>query len=138
MKQVDVVALIVYKKGKILVEKRKLNKKTDPGKVTIPGGHVEQGESFKEACQRELKEELRLDCQNFKFILKLLHHTEVEEQMAYYFSCEKWEGRPVCNEAEKVFWISPQQLGVLDLKVDKRAAAEFLRRKRRSTADRIS
>lgn len=58
MKFVDTVALIVEKEGRLLVERRKLTKETDPGKVAIPGGHVEGGESLEEACRRELKEEL--------------------------------------------------------------------------------
>jgi ADP-ribose pyrophosphatase YjhB (NUDIX family) len=30
--------------------------------VVVPGGHVESGESLEEACKRELKEELGLEC----------------------------------------------------------------------------
>lgn len=130
MKQVDVVALIVYKDRKILVEKRKLTKKTDPGRVVIPGGHVEQGESLKQACQRELKEELELECQNFKFIIKLLHHTDVEDQMTHYFSCGDWEGKPVSHEAEKIFWVGLNQLYVLDFEIDRKAVKEFFKKLR--------
>ncbi|HUS60449.1 MAG TPA: NUDIX domain-containing protein [Nevskiaceae bacterium] len=129
MKQVDVVAFIVHKNKKILMEKRKLNKKTDPGKVVIPGGHVEQGESFEEACQRELKEELGIECQNFKFIIKLLHHTDIENQMTHYFSCEEWKGKPVSHEAEKIFWVGLEQLNILDFEIDKKAAKEFFQRR---------
>ncbi|NQT07735.1 NUDIX domain-containing protein [Candidatus Bathyarchaeota archaeon] len=52
MKLVDTVALIVEKEGRLLVERRKLTKETDPGKVAIPGGHVEEGESLDVACMR--------------------------------------------------------------------------------------
>lgn len=129
MRQVDVVALIVHKKGKILAEKRKLTKKTDPGKIVIPGGHVEQSESLKQACQRELKEELELECQNFKFIIKLLHHTEIEDQMTYYFSCEEWKGKLVSCEAEKTFWIGLKKLNILDFEIDRKAAKEFFKKR---------
>ena len=58
---VNTVALIVEEDGRLLVERRKLTKETDPGKVAIPGGHVEGGESLEEACRRELHEELGPD-----------------------------------------------------------------------------
>ena len=127
MKQVNVVAFIVYKNKKILVEKRKLNKKTDSGKVVILGGHVEKGESFKQACQRELREELEIECQKFKFIIKLLHHTDIEDQMTYYFSCEECKGKPIAHEAEKVFWIDSKKLNILDFEIDRKAIKEFFK-----------
>lgn len=127
MKQVDVVALLLYKNGKILVEKRKLERRNDPGKTVIPGGHVEKDESLQKACQRELKEELGLECQSFNFIIKLLHHATVEDQMTYYFSCEKWKGKPKNHEAEKIFWIGFKQLYLLDLDKDKKAAKKFFK-----------
>lgn len=129
MKQVDVVALLLYKNGKILVEKRKLNRRNDPGKTVIPGGHVEQGEPLKKACQRELKEELGIECRKFNFIIKLLHHATIEDQMTYYFSCEGWKGKPIVHEAEKIFWIDSKKLNVLDLEIDKKAVKEFFKRK---------
>lgn len=127
MEQVDVVALIVYKDRKILVEKRKLTKETDPDKIVIPGGHVEQGESLKKSCQRELKEELGIECQNFRFIIKLLHHTDIEDQMTHYFSCEEWKGKPISHEAEKIFWVGLKQLNILDFEIDRKAAKEFFK-----------
>lgn len=125
MKQVDIVALLLYKNGKILVEKRKLERRNDPGKTVIPGGHIEEGESFEKACERELKEELGIGCQKFKFIIKLLHHTIIEDQITHHFSCEEWEGKLVNYEAEKIFWIGPKQLHLLDLDEDRKVAKKF-------------
>lgn len=127
MKQVDVIALLLYKNGKILVEKRKLERRNDPGKNVIPGGHVEKGEFLKKACQRELKEELGIVCRKFKFITKLLHHATVEKQMTYYFSCEEWKGKPTNHEAEKIFWIGHNQLYLLDFEKDRKVAKEFFK-----------
>jgi nucleoside triphosphatase len=50
-------ALIVNKQGKILLTKS--HKWFD--KYTLPGGHIEVGETMKEAVAREVKEEVGLD-----------------------------------------------------------------------------
>lgn len=122
---VDTVALIVEEDGRLLVERRKLTKETDPGKVAIPGGHVEGGESLEEACRRELHEELGLTCEVFSFIVKLPHRTGSEDQMVHYFSCDSWVGDPECHEAEEIFWIDRGKLDVLDFDIDRTAASMF-------------
>lgn len=121
----DTVALVVARGDGLLVERRRLDKETDPGKVAIPGGHVEEGESLVEACERELLEELGLTCEGFSFIVSLPHRTESEDQVVHYFSCDGWRGVPQCHEAEEVFWVERHQLDVLDLEVDRRAASIF-------------
>jgi mutator protein MutT len=127
MKKVGIASFIVHEDGKILVEKRKLTKKNDPGKVVLPSGHVEGGESFEETCKRELKEELDLDCDKFKFIMKLPHRTDFEEMTIYFYLCKNWKGKPKSHEAEKIFWIGSKQLNVLDFEIDRKAIKEFFK-----------
>jgi len=122
---VDTVAVVVARGDLLLVERRKLTKGTDPGKVVIPGGHVEEGESLLEACTRELREELGLTCDAFSFIVSLPHHTESEDQMVHYFSCDGWRGVPQRLEAEEFFWVERHQLEVLDFEIDREAASKF-------------
>ena len=118
---VDTVALIVAEGGRVLVERRKLTKRTDPGKVAIPGGHVEEGESLAEACSRELSEELGLTCGDFKYVVTLPHRADQEKQNVHYYSCEDWSGTPICKEAEEIFWIDRDQFHVLDFEIDRKA-----------------
>ncbi|UCH57774.1 MAG: NUDIX domain-containing protein [Candidatus Bathyarchaeota archaeon] len=125
---VDTVAFIVHRDGRILVEKRKSTKETDPGKIAIPGGHVEDGESLEQACARELKEELGLECNEFRFITKFLHYTGVEDQMIHFYSCEGWRGEAASMEAEDVIWVSLEDIGLLDFDVDRKATAEYIRK----------
>jgi len=122
---VDAVAFILHRDGRVLVEKRKSTKETDPGRTAIPGGHVEDGESLEEACKRELKEELGLECGDFKFITTLLHEKDREDQMVHYYSCEGWRGEPSPVEADEIARVSLEDISVLDFEVDRKAVAEF-------------
>ena len=58
-------ALIVNKEGKIFLAKS--HKWFD--KYTLPGGHIEVGETMKEAAAREVKEEVGLDVEVAEFLL---------------------------------------------------------------------
>jgi nucleoside triphosphatase len=58
-------ALIVNKEGKILLTKS--HKWFD--KHTLPGGHIEVGETMKEAVMREVKEEVGLDVEVTEMLL---------------------------------------------------------------------
>jgi 8-oxo-dGTP diphosphatase len=126
--RVDVVALIILKDGKVLLENRKKDRKVDPSKIAIPGGHVEPGESLEQACRRELKEELGLECSGFLYVVSFPHDTVCEKQMVHYFSCEDWRGVPKCSEAETVFWTSVDNLKCLDFEIDRMAVRSSLGR----------
>lgn len=51
-----VVTLIIYKEGKILLQKR-----ADNGRWAIHGGGIEPGENYLDALRREIKEELNIE-----------------------------------------------------------------------------
>ena len=61
MKKVEVVAAIIYFNDEILCVQRPKNKLTYISeKFEFPGGKIENGETQKEALQRELSEELNI------------------------------------------------------------------------------
>ena len=53
----SVRVLITDEDNKILILKRSTDSKTNPGKWELPGGKVDQGESFDQALIREVSEE---------------------------------------------------------------------------------
>lgn len=53
-------AIITDDDGKILILKRSVDSKTNPGKWELPGGKVDQGEPFDQALIREVEEETNL------------------------------------------------------------------------------
>ncbi len=117
-KTVDTVSFILVRGGKVLVERRREDRETFPGAVVIPGGHIESGESYEEACRRELWEELGVKCNRFTFYDRMLCITDVESQLNRWFICEDWVGEPHCTEAEETFWIGRGEVDRLDLEED--------------------
>ena len=64
--------------GKILILKRSTDSKTNPSKWELPGGKVDQGESFDQALIREVYEETQLK-------ISLDHVVGVSEQNLHLF-----------------------------------------------------
>ena len=126
MKTVDTVALIILWGDEVLVERRGLHKATDPGVVVIPGGHVEEGETLEEACKRELKEELDLDCSVYTFVDRMVWSTPIEVQNVHYFVCENWSGTPKKLEADEIFFIKQADLSPIDIEEERKIIEKHL------------
>ncbi|MGH8010364.1 MAG: NUDIX domain-containing protein, partial [Candidatus Binatia bacterium] len=60
-------AVLVGPKG-ILLGRRSPDRRAYPDRWSLPGGHVEAGESFESALQREIHEELGLTIRLFSFL----------------------------------------------------------------------
>lgn len=55
-------AVVINRKGEILLQKRSKKKDSHPGYWDISmGGHVDAGEEYEEAARREIREELGID-----------------------------------------------------------------------------
>ncbi len=130
MTKVDVVGLIILKNGEVLAEKRTGDRKVAPGQKIIPGGHVEPDETFEQACERELEEELGLKCSEFEPVGERVYLLEAEDQLVHYFVCRDWNGEIGCKEAEEVFWIDSSELDELDHPEEKEVVKEFLKKER--------
>jgi len=64
---VATVGAMVFKNGKILIGKRKETASHGAGEYSFPGGHMEFGESFEEAINRETLEESGVKIKDIKF-----------------------------------------------------------------------
>ena len=60
------VGVFIKRDGKYLLGKRK--GAHGAGQWSLPGGHLEGGESFEDCCIREVKEETGLDISNVRRI----------------------------------------------------------------------
>jgi 8-oxo-dGTP diphosphatase len=74
------VGVFVIKDGKFLLMQRKASH--GEGTWSLPGGHLEFGESFEDTARREVKEETNLDIKNIRFGAVLNNHF-IEENKHY-------------------------------------------------------
>jgi 8-oxo-dGTP diphosphatase len=76
------------------VEKRSDNDEADPGFIEIPGGHLNRGETVKDALRRELKEELGINIEKARPVgTGLYTATNGERGRIHYSHVQKWNGR---------------------------------------------
>jgi 8-oxo-dGTP diphosphatase len=99
----NVVAAVLEKDGRVLICQRKLGRHAR--KWEFPGGKVEAGESARDALQRELREELRIEAE----IGEEMHRQTVRygngpELHLLFFRVTRFAGEPVNTEFESMVW----------------------------------
>jgi len=127
MKIYECVSFLLTDHDNVLLEKRSLQKASDPGLIAIPGGHIEPGENQQQALIRELDEELAIRPLSSAYLCTLYHPTK-ELQLIHYYVISAWEGEIQSLEADEVFWHSTEKAPI-DIPADKTALAEYLRLK---------
>ncbi len=75
-----VKAVIVNKKGEVLLLKRAKNEKTHSGDYDLPGGTMEKNETVEETLKREVKEETGLNVDSGK-IIKISEYPKGHEKL---------------------------------------------------------
>jgi isopentenyl-diphosphate delta-isomerase type 1 len=80
--------LIFNSLGRLLLQKRSMNKDIQPGKWDISvGGHVESGESYEKAAYRELKEELGIKDIIIDYLYDYKMRNEIESENIRSYVC---------------------------------------------------
>ncbi len=87
-----VVIFIVNDKKQVLLEKRSSNRKFNPNKWELVGGHVSAGEALEHAALRELKEEIGIDTTINELIPFGAKEVDLQDKAShifyfYYFKC---------------------------------------------------
>lgn len=112
--KVGIGVIIVNNEGKILIGKR-INSHAQ--KYSIPGGHLELGETFEAAAIREIKEETNLDIKHPKVIAITNNLETFKNEGLHYISiillATDYEGCLDNKEHEKCagwIWCDPKTL----------------------------
>lgn len=123
----QIVSLILYKNGKVLVGVRKVDRVLDSGKCLFPGGHVHEGEDLETAVKREMYEELGIILLNPKLVYTADFETQGESQTLNWFGCTEFDNDPVPNEDSELIWIDPKtESHYLSYEVSRTALNKFL------------
>ncbi len=107
----EVGILLFNKEGKILWQKRSMNKKVHPGVWSVTAGHVEAGKDPDDVAHVELQEELGFDTE-LTFFDKILKTYPNETHFMYYYIGE-YDGQEIQiqqSELEEVRWVSMEDL----------------------------
>lgn len=109
------VSLAVFRRGHVLVAAR--TRPPFAGTFSLPGGHVEAGETLEQAALRELDEEVGVAAQIVGFnqhveTIRWEKSNQLSRQFVIASFVGRWlsgEGRP-STEAGEVLWITPAEL----------------------------
>ncbi|NOI65151.1 NUDIX domain-containing protein [Vibrio sp. 99-8-1] len=121
----ECVSFILLKDDNVLLEKRSEYKRTDPGLINIPGGHMDEGETQRQTLCREVKEELNVIPTQYQYLCSLYHPTS-ELQLIHYYIVNQWQGEITAQEAEDVQWFKLASVQ-LAIEADNIALAEVAR-----------
>ena len=119
-------ALIYNNMGEILiVQMKKWN-----NKWTVPGGHIEWGESMEDAVRREVKEETGLELENIEYSgvqesIFSSDYIEGKHLIMLDFYCKLIGGEVILNEELQEYkWLKPKDALYLNLNVSGRKFLE--------------
>ena len=101
------VLCLIQDGNKILLQNRV---KEDWKGYTLPGGHVEPGESFVDAVVREMKEETGLEIDNPRMIGIKQFPIEGGSYIVLLFKTESFKGNVVSSDEGEMEWVEYDRL----------------------------
>ncbi len=105
---------ITDENGNILLQRRKLNKKINPGKWgPAVSGTVEEGETYESNAYKEMEEEIGVNNVELKEVRKFFREPKSGRKFVQLYICiisKKLELTPQEDEVEQLKWFSEKEL----------------------------
>lgn len=105
----DVTAGLIWRDGKLLITRRPKGSHL-AGYWEFPGGKQETGETREECLRREIREELGVDVQVDRWLLRVDHDYETKSISLHLFQCSHLKGEPRPIGCDDMKWIDPHDL----------------------------
>ena len=109
------VLCLIQDGNRVLLQNRVKN---DWKGYTLPGGHVEAGESFVDAVVREMKEETGLSIKNPRIVGIKHFPMENGRYIVLLFKATEFEGTVVSSEEGEMEWISLDDFSAINVVED--------------------
>lgn len=109
------VLCLVHNEDAYLLQNRV---KDDWKGYTLPGGHIENGESIVDAVVREIKEETGLTILNPRLCGVKQFPIEGGRYIVFLFSADEYEGELISSEEGDMHWIKKEELSNVNLVSD--------------------
>lgn len=109
------VLCLIHKNGKYLLQDRT---KDDWKGYTLPGGHIEPGESIVDAVIREMQEETGLTIRHPHLCGVKQFPLEEGRYIVFLFETEEFEGELRSSEEGTMHWIDEKELSQVNLVED--------------------
>lgn len=100
--------------------------KKDYRGFTLPGGHVEPGESIVEAAVREMKEETGLTIRNPKLCGVKQFPIEGGRYLVFLFTADEFGGEVCSSEEGSMHWVRKEDLAKVNLVNDFRELLQVM------------
>ncbi|MBO1333013.1 NUDIX domain-containing protein [Streptomyces sp. VRA16 Mangrove soil] len=109
---VDVLAVLQRPDGRVLLVRRSPRQAYAPNLLTVPGGHLEHGESVAAGTLREVLEEVGLSVgeSDLEFSGLIHYRGTSDARIGVVFAARRWRGEPYNAEPDKhtgLVWAAP-------------------------------
>lgn len=112
MKQLEVVAAIIRKEGRIFATQRGYGEMKDGWE--FPGGKIEAGETPEEALRREIREELSAEISVEERLCTVEYDYPQFHLTMHCYLCSLLSDALHLNEHEAARWLTKEELGSVD------------------------
>lgn len=106
------VLCLIQKENRYLLQDRV---KDDWKGYTLPGGHIEKGESIVDAVIREMKEETGLTIRNPKLCGVKQFPIENGRYIVFLFRADEFTGEVISSEEGAMYWVDKEELSQINI-----------------------